>query len=324
MAKKPQAQVRCPNCGHLFRLDDQITAHIRGDWEKQFRARTLRELRQQAEEGAEKRVRAAFARESREKDEVIRQKDRMIQRLKKKAAEVSRSPDPQLGMERQETLQEVLAARFQDEFVPVPVGRRGADLLQRVRDPAGATCGSILWESKRNYHSWSRTWVAKLQTDRRRTNSDIGVIVSDVLPDGEASFCQVGTDLLACDLTVAPVLAAVLRARLIEVVNARGVRARREDLKGAVYDFISGPFVNYMRSIVEKMVSMKTGLDQERRAMGAEWKKRETEIEAVVQDLAAMYGSLKGIGAALPVVSTLELPALAGPHALAAAPEVSA
>lgn len=73
-------------------------------------------------------------------------------------------------------------------------------------------------------------------------------------------------------------------------------------MKGAVYDDVSGPFIEYVRSIMEKVVSMKTTLDREQRAKTAEWKQREAEIDGVALDLAAMYGGRRGIGAALPSV----------------------
>lgn len=138
------------------------------------------------------------------------------------------------------------------------------------------------------------------------------MIVSDVLPDAESTFCQVG-GILACDVATAPYLALLLRDRLIELAGVRGTRARREDLKGAVYDYVSGPFIEYVRNIMEKVVSVKTTLDREQRAKAAEWKQREAEIDGVALDLAAMYGGLKGIGAALPAVPNLELSAAATP-----------
>lgn len=316
---KTQAEVACPKCGHRFRLDDRLTAHIHEDWEKEAKQRLRRELREEAEQSAEKRVRSEFAKQLREKDEELQAKDRRLRRVERQletaAQKAGQKPAQELGVIRQETLQEVLAARFtNDGFEPVAVGRRGADLKQTVNDPSGRACGVILWESKRGYQRWSNSWAGKLRADQRRESCALGVIVSDVLPDGGSTFCQVG-GVLACDVGTAPYLALLLRDRLIEVAGVRGTRARRDDLKGAVYDYVSGPFIEYIRSIMEKVVSMKTTLDREQRAKTAEWKQREAEIDGVAFDLAAMYGGLRGIGAALPSVPNLEL-AAAEPPAL--------
>ncbi len=310
---KTQAEVVCPKCGHRFRLDDRVTAHIHEDWERQAKQRLRRELREEAEQRAEERVRGEFAKQLRDKDEELRAKDRRLRRVERQletaAQKAGQKPAQELGVIRQETLQDVLAARFMnDGFEPVVVGRKGADLKQVVRDQSGRACGAILWESKRGYRSWSNGWAGKLRADQRRESCELGVIVSDVLPDGGTTFCQIG-GVLACDVVTAPYLALLLRDRLIEITAVRGTRARRDDLKGAVYDYVSGPLIEYVRSIMERVVSMKTTLDKEQRAKAAEWKQREAEIDGVAFDLAAMYGGLKGIGAALPAVANLELAA---------------
>lgn len=308
---KAQAEVACPKCGHRFRLDDRLTEHIHDDWEKEAKQRLRRELREEAEETAEKRVRSEYTKQLREKDEELEAKERRLRRVERQLAtaaqKAGQKPAQELGLIRQETLHDLLAARFaNDGFQSVAIGRRGADLKQTVNDPSGRACGVILWESKRGYRSWSNGWPGKLRVDQRREGCALGVIVSDVLPDGGSTFCHVGGE-LACDVGTAPYLAMLLRERLIEVAGVRGTRARRDDLKGVVYDYVSGPFIQYIGSIMEKVVSMKTTLDREQRAKAAEWKQREAEIDGVAFDLAAMYGDLRGIGAALPSVANLEL-----------------
>ncbi len=309
---KADTHVVCPKCGNRFDLDDQLTAHIHADWERQERQRLRRELRDEEAPKAEQRVRKEFERELREKNEELRVKERRLQRverqLQKASQKASHKPAQELGVVRQETLHDVLAARFeQDTFQPVASGQRGADLMQTVRDSSGRICGSILWESKRGYQSWSNRWVTKLRADQRSQDCVLGVIVSDVLPDGEPSFCAV-RGVLACDIGAAPYLALLLRERLIEVAGIRGARARRDDLKGAVYDYVSGPFIDFIQRTMETVISMKATLDKEKRAKTADWRQREAEIDGIAFELAEMYGDLQGIGAALPAVPALDLP----------------
>jgi hypothetical protein len=310
--KKADADVVCPGCGLRFRLDDQVTAHIHADWERQAKQRLRRELRDEEAPKAEQRVRKEFEKELREKEEELRAKDRRLQRVERQlqtaSQKASHKPAQELGIVRQETLQDVLAARFEhDTFQPVASGQRGADLMQTVRDSSGRICGSILWESKRGYQSWSNRWVSKLRADQRRQDCAIGVIVSDVLPDGEPSFCAV-RGVLVCDIGAVTYLALLLRERLIEVAGVRGARARRDDLKGAVYDYISGPFIEFIQRTLETVIDMKATLEKEKRAKAADWKQREAEIDGIAFGIAEMYGDLQGIGAALPSVPALDMP----------------
>ncbi|MGC2374118.1 MAG: DUF2130 domain-containing protein [Solirubrobacteraceae bacterium] len=309
---KAETTVVCPNCGHRFRLDDQITQHIHADWEREARQRLRRELREEASVKAEDKVRKEFAKELREKEEELRASGRRLRRVERQlqtaSQKASQKPSQELGVVRQETLQSLLAARFEnDEFRPITSGRKGGDLVQLVRDATGHACGSILWESKRGYQSWSNRWVSKLRADQRAEGCALGVIVSDVLPDGEVAFCAVG-GALACDMSAAPYLALLLRERLLEVAGVRGARARRDDLKGAVYDYVSGPFIGYIQRTMEAISSMKVTLDKEKRAKTADWKQREGEIDGIAYDLAATYGELQAIGAALPSVPELQMP----------------
>ena len=68
-----------------------------------------------------------------------------------------------------------------DVIEPVAKGRKGGDVIQRVRDNIGHQAGSILWESKRT-RAWSDTWIPKLKDDMRAAKADVAVIVSEVLP----------------------------------------------------------------------------------------------------------------------------------------------
>lgn len=306
------SEIVCPQCGHRFALNEQITAHIHSEWERAATHRLRRELRADEASKAELRVRKEFETALILKNEELEASSRKLTQLKKQldsaSQRASSQPAQELGIIRQDTLHDALAARFlRDTFRPIGRGQRGGDLVQIVRDSAGHNCGSILWESKRGYKAWSNGWVDKLRADQRREGCTLGVIVSDTLPDGESNFCAVGSA-LACDITAAPYLGFLLRERIIEVAAVRGARARRDELKGAVYDYVSGPFIELVQGILETAIKMKATVDKEKRAKAADWKQRELEIEKIILDLASMYGELRAIGAALPAVAELEIP----------------
>ena len=61
-------------------------------------------------------------------------------------------------------------------------------------------------------------------------------------------------------------------------------------------------------AIVEGFTTMKSDLDAEKRAMMKIWSTREKQIEKVITNTTAMYGSIKGIGGkAIGSVPSLEL-----------------
>ncbi len=168
-------------------------------------------------------------------------------------------------------------------------------------------CGTILWESKRAAN-WSKGWVRKLREDQRKGNHTVAVIVSEVLPQPDCSLTEVD-GIWVVDLDMAADLAVLLRDTVVQVASARGARAQRDDLKGLAYDYLAGPgFASHVIAIVENAHKMRTSLDQERRALQARWAEREQQIAAVVGELAAVYGDLRGLGTALPTIEQLELP----------------
>jgi hypothetical protein len=68
-----------------------------------------------------------------------------------------------------------------DEILPVPKGVSGADLVQHVRSPSGALCGTILWEAKQT-KAWQPAWVRKLKDEQQALGAELAVIVSSAMP----------------------------------------------------------------------------------------------------------------------------------------------
>jgi hypothetical protein len=144
---------------------------------------------------------------------------------------------------------------------------------------------------------------------RRHRLRCLGVIVSDALPDPDRIIVNID-GIWVTTLDAAPDLAVLLRDAVVQVAAARGVRGRRDDLKGAVYDYMVGPeFSGRVTVIVENLQKMRSGIDLERRALNARLSERETQLDTVVIEFAGIYGDLRGLGSALPPIQTLELPA---------------
>ena len=96
----------------------------------------------------------------REREQTIASMQRQIEAVKRKAEQGSQQCQ---GEVQEPELESVLAAKFPADLVePVPKGEFGGDIVHRVLNHAGQTCGTLLWESKR-IKNWSDGWIAKLR-----------------------------------------------------------------------------------------------------------------------------------------------------------------
>jgi len=312
---KPTTEVTCPKCGEHFELEASIVDHLRDEWVSQERAQLKRELlaeqKPEIEKRAQKQADILAAKKVREAEEELSERNRQIASLRRQVTTLQKKPPPgraqELGVVRQQTLADILKARFRTDRVSViSRGIAGADVVQIVCDGGGAPCGSILWETKRAANR-QKSWVQKLRGDQKAGKHTAAVIVSDVLPDPDRLLMEVDGVWVAT-IDVAGDVAMILRQTVLDVAAGHGSAARRDDLKGLVYDFLtSAEFTGRIAAIVETALHMRDDVDQERRVFQARWKQREQQIESVVHDTATIYGNLKGIGARLPTVEALEL-----------------
>ena len=104
-------------------------------------------------------------------------------------------------------------------------------------------------------------------------------------------------------------LCRVLRESDVTLSEVRSNQGYRGDKMSLLYDFMtSNEFKMQVEAIVEKITHMKRDLDSEKRAMERIWKTREKQIEKVLTNTTAMYGSIRGIaGNAIGTVKSLEL-----------------
>ncbi|HOW54267.1 MAG TPA: DUF2130 domain-containing protein [Syntrophorhabdaceae bacterium] len=227
-----------------------------------------------------------------------REKDMLIDSLKKKAEELQQKLE-QGSQERQgETLElvleDLLRAKFpQDTIEPVPKGMKGADLIQKVCSSNGQICGTIIWESKRT-KAWSDGWIDKLKEDQREAKADIAVIISTVLPKDISDDVDNVKGVWVTNFPLAVGLAMALRSGVIEIAMAKQGMVGKSEKMEMLYGYLSGSeFRQQIEGIVEAFASLKKDLDHERNAMEKIWAKREKQIERVIKSTGRMYGSLQ-------------------------------
>ena len=205
-------------------------------------------------------------------------------------------------------LEQMLKSTFPYDIIePVPKGIKGADVLQKVNNPMGQYCGTIIWESKRT-KGWSDGWIDKLKDDQREVKADIAVLMSIVLPKEINGFSQV-KGVWVTNLPLAVALAVALRANLIEVASVKQSTVGKAEKMEAIYNYLSGTeFKQKVEAIVEAFAIMHSDLAKEKAAMEQLWGKREQQIKKVMINTARMYGDMQGIiGASLPEIKSLEL-----------------
>jgi hypothetical protein len=240
-----------------------------------------------------------------EKERQLADMRRQIEDLKRKAEQGSQQLQGEAG---EEELESLLRANFpHDQIRAISQGVRGADVQHIVHDARGRRAGTILWECK-NTRNWSEAWIAKLKQDQRSMHADVAVIVSAALPKGCTRFAFID-GVLVTDFGCAASLAAVLRANLCQLAQARSAAVNKEEKLELLYQYLSGvEFRQRVEAVVEAFTAMRHDLEQERRAAERLWAKRARQIDAVTLNVAGMYGDLQGLVPALPSIARLELP----------------
>lgn len=279
------------------------------DREKSFeleRQRTLDQERKKIWEDASKKLLEEHQLKDADKDKQMEDMRRQIEELKRKADQGSQQAQ---GEVLEIELENLLFANFRtDEIKPVPKGIKGADVTQRVITQHGNYCGTILWESKRT-KTWSNDWIQKLKDDRREVKADLAAIVSTALPKEFKHISNID-GIWVTDFNGAIGLAMVLRYSLIEVARTKASQVGKTEKMEAVYSYLSGQeFRQRIEGIAEAIITMKSDLDSEKRAMEKIWAKREQQILRAVKNTVSLHGDLQGIiGGALLPIPRLQLP----------------
>ncbi|HUP11649.1 MAG TPA: DUF2130 domain-containing protein [Niastella sp.] len=229
----------------------------------------------------------------------LRELEKQLDDQKKLAEEMRRKAEQgsmQLQGEVQELiLEEMLKASFPFDLVSeVGKGVRGADCILIIRNNLGQECGKIIFESKRTKH-FDKNWVEKLKADMRSTSADIGVIVTQALPDHVPTFGQLD-GIWICSFSDALALVHVLRDSLLKIYMATKTQENKGDKMHMLYAYLtSNEFGEQWNAIREGFQAMKQSIQKERDAMEKLWKMREKQLEKVLLNAAHIKGSIEGI-----------------------------
>jgi len=242
----------------------------------------------------------------RDKDQKLEQLSKTVEQLNKKLEQGSQQAQ---GESQELELEDFLGNKFPlDTIEPIGKGQKGADILQVVKNEYGQECGKILWESKR-HKRFDKNWVPKLKDDVRDAKANIGVIISQVLPE---DIVNVGLldGVWIGGLTSTYGIALMLRERILQVSQLQQSAIGKNEKMEALYNYlVSHEFAQRMEAIFDALASMKNQISKERRVFENQWSEREQLVNQIIKNASGMHGDLKGlIGASLPELESLKLP----------------
>ena len=282
--------------------------------EDEKRSWDLEKQRQLDREREQIRIKATE--EQREIDKLsIRDKDQVIEKLKKSVDELQRkansSGSQQLQGETQELdLEDTLRRLFPtDEIVEVKKGELGADTRQYVKTSRGTPCGMILWESKRT-KSWDEKWIGKIKEDLRKDKGHIAAIVSEVVPSDIKKGIGFKEGVWVALIKFLEPLSLLLRKSLIDSARVKSIALNKQSKAEELYDLVtSHDFIQRMEGMIEIYLDMKTQIGKERVHSERVLKQREMQVDRLLSGVSGMYGSMQGIaGSALPQIKLLQEP----------------
>jgi len=267
--------------------------------------RKIDDERQKVYEEAAKKFEEKQRLKDAEKDKKINEMVVQIDDLKRKSEQGSQQTQ---GEVLELEVENILRTCFlHDHIEPVPKGIKGADVLQKVHNPSGQYCGTIVWETKRT-KAWSDGWISKLKEDQRMIKGEVAIILTTAMPKDVKGFGHVN-GVWVTDYASMVGIATAIRIGLIEVTNTKMAAVGKKGKMEVVYNYLSGAeFKQKVEAIVEAFKNMKDDLEKEKKAFTKIWAKREKQFELVISNTASMYGDIHGIiGASLPQIKLLEI-----------------
>ena len=229
----------------------------------------------------------------------VKELEKQLEDQKKLADEMKRKAEQgsmQLQGEIQElALEELLRASFPfDVISEVGKGIRGADCIQTVRNNIGIECGKIIYESKRT-ENFTADWIEKLKSDMLSQKADIAVIVTKTMPKDMPQFGE-KNGVYICSFNEVKSLANVLRNAILKISDTKKNQDNKGDKMVALYDYLtSQEFVGNWNAIRSGFQQLRTLLQKEREDFEKNFKKKEKQIEMIIQNSLHISGSIEGI-----------------------------
>ncbi len=229
----------------------------------------------------------------------------LINEMKRRAEQGSMQTQ---GEVQEIAIEEYLHHTFPRDLVDeISKGKRGGDCVHVVRDQYNNECGRILYESKRTKH-FSYDWIAKIKDDMRLQQAALGVIVTEALPGNMIRFGEVD-GIWVCSFAEFKAIALLLRSNLCRIGEVLAAQENKGEKMNLVYNYVTSiEFKQKLEAAFESYRDMQEDLMREKMLFTAQWSKREKKLMKAMENLASLYGDVRGIaGGAVQEISGLEL-----------------
>jgi len=283
----------------LIREKDELKSEIESEAQRKL-TKAIQDERKKIQKAAEDRVELKLI----EQKKLVEQLTTQLREAQRKAEQGSMQAQ---GEAQEIAIEEWLRDEFSiDTIEEIKKGVRGADCIHRINTPRRQNVGSVYYESKRT-KDFQSNWITKFKDDMRANGATFGVIVTEAMPKDMDRMGQ-KDGVWICSFEEFKGLSRVLRESVIQVNNAFSFQENKGDKMTMIYKYVtSTEFRLQIEAIVDGFSQLQTGLATEKRQMESLWKKREKEIERVLQSTTHMYGSIRGIaGNAVQAVAQLE------------------
>lgn len=249
-------------------------------------------LKQQLTEQLEKKAEEKNSFKIKELEQKLEQQSKLIDEQKRKMEQGSME---QQGEIQENLVKERLTALFPfDEITDVAKGKRGADIIQLVRNSNGRECGQIIYESK-NTKGWNNDWVDKLQQDVREQKAEIGVLITQVLPK---HIKNIGKEksIWICGFAEFEGVAAMLREAVINIYESKQSQENKGDKMVMLYEYLNGTeFRQKWDAILSGFKNMKRSIDKQREFYNKTLSEQEQIANSILINANTFLGDIKGI-----------------------------
>lgn len=258
-------------------------------------------IRHEAKEKAEEEQRLKILEKEKQLQEALKANEDMRRKLQQGSQQIQ-------GEVFEEEFEGILKNQYpNDKIIPISKGVRGGDILHEIWDKRGNYCGKILWELK-NTKVWGQEWVGKLKNDKRSSNSDEAILISEVLPTGmkTAGYLD-GIWVTQRNFVIS--LADTIRAKLIQLFYVKNSVKAKDGKMEVLYQYLSGvEFKHRVEAIIEAFTNMQVEIEKEKRYFANKWARDGKNIRLVIDNTYGMHGDFKGIlGNVLPQIKGLEM-----------------
>jgi hypothetical protein len=233
---------------------------------------------------------------------------RLVNEMKRKSEQGSMQTQ---GEVQELAIEHYLASAFsRDEIEEISKGKRGGDCVHIVKNEYNHICGRILYESKRTKH-FSYEWISKIKDDMRLQQADLGVLVTEVLPDGMTRFGEV-EGIWVCTFVEFKALALLFRQNLVRIGEVLASQENKGDKMQMIYSYVTGnEFKQKLEAAFESYHEMQEDLVREKTLFTSQWARREKRLLKAMENLVSLYGDVRGIaGGAVQEIRALEMPEL--------------